>query len=300
MSSVLIVGSTALDSIKTPKAEKPRLLGGSASHAAIAASLFAPVKLVGIVGDDFPRRYISLFRNRGIDLEGLRVEPGKTFHWSGEYEMNMNHRRTLNTELGVFENFTPDLPESYRDAPFVLLGNIGPDLQHRVLDQVRRPAFVIADTMDLWINIALPSLLDLLKRVDAFVLNDSEAHAITREDNVFVSIKRLHRLGPRHVIVKLGSHGSILSGPDGLFLCPAFPLSRVLDPTGAGDAFVGALVGYLASAGGDINGNLRRAMIHGSVVAAFSCEGYGVTRIARAKRDEVIRRVGELERLSRF
>ena len=154
--SVLIVGSTALDSIKTAKAENRRLLGGSASHAAVAASFFSPVKLVGVVGEDFPKKYLQLYRRHKIDLEGLQILPGKTFHWSGEYELNMNNRRTLLTELGVFETFTPTLPESYRDAQFVLLANIAPALQHHVLDQMRRPKFVVADTMDLWLNIALP------------------------------------------------------------------------------------------------------------------------------------------------
>jgi len=157
--SVLVVGSTALDSIKTPWRENPRLLGGSASHAAVAASFFAPVKLVGIVGEDFPSRYLKLYRRHGVDLEGLQVAEGKTFHWAGEYEVNMNNRRTLRTELGVFETFSPDLPEKYRRTPFVLLANIAPALQHRVLDQVRRPKLVVADTMDLWLNIALDDLL---------------------------------------------------------------------------------------------------------------------------------------------
>ena len=161
--SVLIVGSTALDSIKTPKAENPRLLGGSASHAAVAASFFSPVKLVGVVGDDFPRRYLQLYRRHNIDLEGLQILPGKTFHWSGEYEANMNNRRTLLTELGVFETFTPALPKAYRESQFVLLANIAPALQHHVLNQMQRPGFVVADTMDLWLNIALKDLLKLLR-----------------------------------------------------------------------------------------------------------------------------------------
>ncbi len=178
--SVLVVGTTALDSIKTPTAENPRLLGGSASHAAVAASFFSPVKLVGGVGEDFPKKYIELYRRHKIDLEGLQILPGKTFHWSGEYELNMNNRRTLLTELGVIETFTPMLPKSYQDSPFVLLGNIAPALQHRVLDQMKKPKFVVADSMDLWLNIALPDLLKLLPRIDGFVLNDSEA-ALTHE-----------------------------------------------------------------------------------------------------------------------
>ena len=173
--SVLIVGTTALDSIKTPTAENPRLLGGSASHAAVAASFFSPVKLVGGVGEDFPKKYIELYRRHKIDLTGLQMLPGKTFHWSGEYEVNMNNRRTLATELGVIETFSPTLPKAYENSQFVLLGNIAPALQHRVLDQMKKPKFVVADSMDLWLTIALDDLLKLLPRIDGFVLNDSEA-----------------------------------------------------------------------------------------------------------------------------
>jgi sugar/nucleoside kinase (ribokinase family) len=298
--SVLIVGSTALDSIKTPKSENPRLLGGSASHAAVAASFFSPTKLVGVVGDDFPSRYLQLYRRHRIDLEGLQRMPGKTFHWSGEYEINMNNRRTLLTELGVFETFTPTLPKSYQRSEFVLLANIAPGLQHHVLNQARRPKFVVADTMDLWLNIALPELLKLLPRLDGFVLNDSEAHQLTKEDNVFAAIRRIHKLGPRYVIIKKGSHGSILSGPKGFFICPAYPLSKVIDPTGAGDSFVGGMMGYLATARGSIEANLRRAMVYGSVVASFCCEGFGLKRTTRVTRAQIEKRMKELERWTRF
>src|SRR5436853_4056447 len=282
--SVLVVGSTALDSIKTPTRENPRLLGGSASHAAVAASFFSPVKLVGVVGQDFPRRYVQLYKRHRIELEGLQMLPGKTFHWSGEYEVNMNNRRTLLTELGVFETFTPTLPRAHQSAKFVLLANIAPSLQSHVLNQMSRPSFVAADTMDLWLNIALPDLLKLLKRLDAFVLNDSEAHQLTKEDNVFAALKKIHRLGPKYVVIKKGSHGSILSGPQGFFICPAYPLHNVVDPTGAGDSFVGGLMGYLATARGPVEAHIRRAMIYGSVVASFCCEGFGLLRTARITR----------------
>jgi sugar/nucleoside kinase (ribokinase family) len=298
--SVLIVGSTALDSIKTPKSENPRLLGGSASHAAVAASFFSPVNLVGVVGDDFPRRYLQLYRRRGINMEGLQTVPGKTFHWSGEYEANMNNRRTLLTELGVFEQFTPTLPKSYQASPFVLLANIAPALQHHVLNQAPRPKFVVADTMDLWLNIALPDLLKLLKRVDAFVLNDSEAHQLTKQDNLFAAMRKIHQLGPTYVIIKKGSHGSVLSGPRGFFLCPAYPLPKVVDPTGAGDSFVGAMMGYLAAAGGKIDDHMRQAMIYGSVVACFCCEGFGLTRTSRLRRTEIEKRAKHLREMTRF
>jgi sugar/nucleoside kinase (ribokinase family) len=298
--SVLVVGSTALDSIKTPKAANPKLLGGSASHAAVAASFFAPTKLVGVVGKDFPKRYLKLYEKHGLDLEGLQVQDGKTFHWSGEYEVNMNHRRTLETELGVFEHFTPHLPDRHKDTPYVLLANIAPALQHHVLDQIRKPEFVIADTMDLWLNIALDDLLTLLKRVDLFVLNDDEAHQLTGVDNVFGALKKLHKMGPRYVIIKKGSHGSILSGPDGHFICPAYPLHKVVDPTGAGDSFVGGLIGYLAKAKGGVEKNLRKAMVYGSVTASFCCEGFGLKKTTLANRAAIEARVKELKALTRF
>src|SRR5882724_2206681 len=194
--SVLIVGTTALDSIKTPTRENPRLLGGSASHAAVAASFFSPVKLVGGVGEDFPKKYIELYRKHKINLAGLQILPGKTFHWSGEYEVNMNNRRTLATELGVIETFQPKLPAAYQNSQFVLLGNIAPALQLSVLDKMKRAKFVVVDSMDLWLNIALPDLLKLLKRVDGFVLNNSEARQLTQEENLVRALKKIHRLGP--------------------------------------------------------------------------------------------------------
>ena len=298
--SVLIVGTTALDSIKTPTRENPRLLGGSASHAAVAASFFSPVKLVGGVGEDFPKKYIELYRRHKIDLAGLQILPGKTFHWSGEYEVNMNHRRTLATELGVIETFTPKLPAAYKNTPFVLLGNIAPALQLSVLNQMKKPKFVVADSMDLWINIALPDLLKLLKRVDGFVLNDSEAELLTKEDNLFRALKKIHALGPKYVIIKKGSHGSILSGPKGNFICPAYPLHTVEDPTGAGDSFVGGLMGYLAAAKGSVDTNIRRAMVYGSVTASFCCEGFGLNRTIKATRKDIEKRVKELEKLTKF
>jgi sugar/nucleoside kinase (ribokinase family) len=206
----------------------------------------------------------------------------------------------LLTELGVFETFTPHLPDAYKSSPFVLLANIAPGLQHHVLDQIYKPKFVVADTMDLWLNIALDDLVRLLPRVDALVLNDSEAHQLTKEDNVFAALRRIHRLGPKYVIIKKGSHGSILSGPRGRFLCPAYPLHKVVDPTGAGDSFVGGMMGYLSTARGDVDANLRRAMIYGSVVAAFCCEGFGLRRTTRVKRSDIEGRVEELKALTRF
>src|SRR5205085_6460966 len=297
--SVLIVGSTALDSIKTVRAENPRLHGGSASHAAVAASFFSPVKLVGVVGEDFPKRYLDLYRKHRIDIEGLQIKPGKTFHWSGEYEVNMDNRRTLLTELGVFETFTPHLPDTHKQSKFVLLANIAPSLQAHVLDQMQRPKFVIADTMDLWLNIALKDLLALIKRVDAFVLNESEAHQLTEKNNMLHAARAIHKLGPKFVIIKKGHNGAFMSGPRGLFVCPAYPLEDVIDPTGAGDSFVGGIMGYLATKSGSVEGNLRRAMVCGSVVASFCCEGFGLMRTTKVTRAQIDKRVAELAKLGR-
>ncbi len=300
--SVLVIGTTALDSIKTPKSENPRLLGGSASHAAVASSFFAPTRLMGVVGGDFPAKYLTLFKKHGICLQGLeRVKDGKTFHWSGEYEVNMNNRRTVETVLGVIEHWQPALPAAYESTPFVLLANISPSVQHRVLDQISKAKFVIADTMDLWLNIALPEVLTLLKRIDCLVLNDSEARQLVSDDNVVSALTKIHRMGPKYVIIKKGEHGSILSGPKGLFIAPAYPLRKVVDPTGAGDSFVGGLIGYLAAQKkGTVESNLRRAILHGSVVASFCCEGFGLNVTTRTTKAKILERVKELESLSKF
>ena len=256
--------------------------------------------MVGVVGDDFPKKYLSLYRRHKIDLEGLQMLPGKTFHWAGEYEVNMNKRQTLLTELGVFEQFTPTLPAAYQRSPFVLLANIAPSLQHHVLEQMQRPKFVVADTMDLWLNIALDDLLRLLKRVDGFVLNDSEAHQLTKETNMLRAAQKIHDLGPKYVIIKKGEHGAILSTRKGFFISPAFPLQNVCDPTGAGDSFVGGMIGYLANTPGTVEKNLRRAMIYGSVVASFCCEGFGLNQTTKIKRADIEKRYRQLEKLTRY
>jgi sugar/nucleoside kinase (ribokinase family) len=266
----------------------------------VAASFFSPVAMIGVVGDDFPKAYVKLYQKHKIDLEGLQIIPGKTFHWAGEYEVNMNNRRTLTTELGVFETFSPKLPEAHKTKPYVLLANIAPALQHHVLDQMTRPKFVVADTMDLWLNIALADLLKLLRRVDAFVLNDSEAALLTKESNLFVALKKIHRLGPSYVIIKKGEHGSIVSSPRGLFLAPAYPLTRVTDPTGAGDSFVGGMLGYLASRKGSVENNLRRAVVYGSAVASICCEGFGLKGTTQATRQVIESRVKTLEKMVAF
>jgi sugar/nucleoside kinase (ribokinase family) len=288
---VLVVGSIALDNIKTPTAEHTQLLGGSASYAAVAASFFGPVHLVGVVGEDFPPQHKELFASRGIDLTGLEVAAGQTFTWTGEYEVNMNNRRTLAIALNVFEKFQPKLPESYRETPYVLLGNIAPSLQRMVCGQVRRPKFVVADTMDLWIGLARADLLKLLKEVDMLILNDSEARQLTEEDNLIRAGKKIVALGPRYVAVKKGEHGCLLFGRDGEFFSTgAFPLETIHDPTGAGDCFAGGFIGHLARTDDTSFANLKEAVIQGTLVASFCCEEFSLRRLEKLTSDEIAHR----------
>ena len=297
---VLIVGTTALDSIKTPYKENPKLLGGSASHAAVAASFFAPVSLVGAVGSDFPKECFQLYEKHNIDLQGLERKEGQTFFWEGEYEVNMNRRRTLKTVLGVLEDWRPSLPDNLKEKPYILLANCEPKLQRHVLRQIRKRKFVVADTMDLWLNVARDELLALLREIDCLVLNDAEARQLTEEDNVVVATQQIHSLGPRYVVAKKGEHGAILSSPKGLFLAPAFPLFNLVDPTGAGDSFVGGMIGYLAASDGEVEQHFRKAVIYGSVTASFCCEGFGLKTTTQTTRKAIQQRVAKLEQLTRF
>ena len=300
--SVLIVGSIAIDNIKTKLEEHVDLLGGSASYASVAASLLTTVNLVGIVGTDFPRQHVELFQSRGINIEGLQIVDGRTFRWSGEYEWDMNQRKTLSVELNVFENFSPKLPENYRKTPIILLGNISPVLQHRVLDQVENPRLVVADTMDLWIATARPELLELLKRVDLLVLNDSEARQLTEETSLIKAGRNILRLGPKYVAIKKGEHGCLLLGHDEFFSCGAFPLDDIHDPTGAGDVFAGGFTGYLASLNKEKTdfADLKKAVVYGSLLASFCVEAFSLERIKTLERKEIEERYDLFRLMSHF
>jgi len=299
---VLVVGSIALDTVKTPVEEHADLLGGSASYAAVGASFFTPVNFVGVVGDDFPQAHIDYFGQREIDLTGLQRVPGKTFRWSGEYMWDLNIRETRSVELNVFEHFTPALPESYRTTPYVLLANIGPNLQNHVLDQMERARFVIADTMDLWINIARDELLRLLGRIDMVILNDSEARQLTGETSLVRAGARIRALGPRYVVIKKGEHGALLFGENQFFSCGAYPLEDIHDPTGAGDTFAGGLAGYLAAQGtAEVSWEqLRRAVVHGSVLASFNVEAFSLERLRTLTQQEIDQRYEMFRRMSQF
>ncbi len=299
--SVLVVGSIALDTVKTPFEEHADLLGGSASYAAIGASFFSPVNLVGVVGTDFPAQHVEFFRSRQIDLAGLQTAEGKTFRWSGEYMLDMNVRETRSVELNVFEHFTPALPDGYRETPCVLLANIGPNLQNHVLDQMTRPKFIVADTMDLWINIARPDLLRLLPRVDLLILNDSEARLLTQQTSLIKAGAAIRALGPKYVVIKKGEHGALLFGQDQFFSCGAYPLEDIHDPTGAGDTFAGGLAGWLGAQDGPVTFDLlRHAVVFGSVLASYNVEAFSLERMRTLTMQDVDTRYADFRLMQQF
>jgi sugar/nucleoside kinase (ribokinase family) len=281
-------------------------LGGSASFFSYVASFFTRPRLVGVVGEDFPEEHIEMFKDRQIDTAGLVREKGKTFRWKGKYHEDMNTRETMEVHLNVFEHFQPVLPDSFRDSQYVFLANGSPITQAKTLDQVAKPKLVMADTMDLWINIQHDELLALLKRIDGLLLNDSEARLLTEEPNMVTAGKAILEMGPRFVIIKRGEYGAMLVSADGVFVIPAYPTEHVLDPTGAGDSFAGGLLGYLASE--EVVDNeqrpwptrLRRAMAYGTVVASLTVEGFGLERLRRTTRGEIDERLDTYRKMLAF
>jgi sugar/nucleoside kinase (ribokinase family) len=300
--SLLVVGSIALDTVKTPVEEHADLVGGSASYAALGASFFSPVKLVGIVGKDFPQSEFDFWKARKIDIDGVQRADGKTFRWSGEYAWDLNTRETRSVALNVFEHFRPTLPKSYRQTDFVLLANIAPSLQAHVLDQMEKPRFVVTDTMDLWIETTRKDLDALLPRVDLLILNDSEARQITKETSLIKAGRGIRKMGPRYVAIKKGEHGALLFGEDEFFSCGAYPLEDIHDPTGAGDTFAGGMAGYLAgTVGGRVTfTDLRKAMIYGSVLASFTVEAFSLERLRKLSMEEIKERYETFKLMSQF
>jgi cytidine kinase len=300
--SLLVVGSIALDTVKTPVEEHADLVGGSASYAAVGASFFSPVKLVGVVGKDFPQSEFDFWKSRKIDIDGVQRVDGKTFRWSGEYAWDLNTRETRSVALNVFEHFKPKLPESYRKTDFALLANIAPSLQSHVLDQMEKPRFVVADTMDLWIETTRSDLDVLLPRVDLLILNDSEARQITKETSLIKAGRKIQKMGPRYVAIKKGEHGALLFGEKNeFFSCGAYPLEDIHDPTGAGDTFAGGMAGYLAGTVTKVNfTDLRKAVIYGSVLASFTVEAFSLERLRKLSMDEIKERYETFKLMSQF
>ena len=293
---VLVVGSVAIDTIETPFGSAKSVLGGSAVYFSLAASLFSPVRLVGVVGEDFPAEYRGLLEGRSIDLEGLTVAPGHTFRWDGVYRGQMNEAQTRDVQLNVFEDFRPVVPDAYKDSGFVFLANASPRTQLYVREQVPAARFVMADTMNLWIETERPALLELLRSVDALILNDAEARQLSGEDNLLRAARWICERGPGRCVVKKAEHGSMLVGPEGVFVLPGFPAENVVDPTGAGDAFAGGMMGYAATGGEPDYDTFRRALAYGTVVASFVIEEFGTERLRSISQQDVEQRMEEFIR----
>ena len=274
--SLLVVGSVALDSVFTPFGETADALGGSAVYFSVAASMLHPVRVVGVVGDDYPIEALQLLASRGIDWSGVERAPGESFRWKGKYSYDLQSRETLETRLGVFASFQPKLPGGWSDARYVFLGNIDPVLQLNVLDQIRAPSLVVCDTMNYWIKSQKPDILKLLKRVDILLVNDSEARELSGDWNIHRAGRWILSRGPKRLVVKQGEYGALMIEPDRTFYVPAFPLEEVFDPTGAGDAFAGGFMGYLARAKSASSADLRRAMVYGSAMGGFAVQGFGL------------------------
>jgi sugar/nucleoside kinase (ribokinase family) len=298
--SLLVVGSVAYDGIETPFGKTDRILGGSATYIALASSYFAKtVNLVGVVGNDFADEDIELLKSKEIDLEGLQIDKsGKTFFWKGKYHYDLNNRDTLDTQLNVFEHFDPIIPDSYKNAKYVALGNIEPSLQGKVLDQVKNPDFVVMDTMNLWIEITPDALRETIKGVDLLVVNDSEARELTEEPNLIKAAEQILTMGPEMLIIKKGEHGALLFTGDEIFSAPAYPIVDIFDPTGAGDSFLGGLLGWIDYTNDLSTTNLRKAVIFGSVMASFCVEKFGPERLKNLTEKEIYDRYREFRSLS--
>ncbi len=298
--SIVVVGSIALDTVKTPYGEVEDALGGAATYFAVAASYFCPVQVVAVVGDDFTEEHASVFDERGIDIRGIEHANGRTFRWGGEYSWNLNQRETLFTELNVFEHFDPTLPASYREAPYVFLANIAPALQLSVLDQVESPRLVALDTMNFWIEGWLEDLKEVLHKVDALIINDEEARELSGTYNLVQAASSIREMGPSAVVIKRGEHGATAFLGDEIFTVPGFPLSELADPTGAGDTFAGGLMGYLAQSGEHGPDAFRRAIVAGSVLASFCVEKFSLDGLRGLTDEEIAARYRSFQLLTRF
>ncbi len=298
--SVLVVGSVALDSVETPFGKAENVLGGSATYFSASASLLTPVQVVGVVGTDYPVEQLEPLARRGVDLAGLERAEGESFRWRGRYRHDLNAAETLETRLGVFSHFRPKIPEQFRGATFVFLGNIDPRLQLDVLQQIERPRLVACDTMNFWIESRRPDLLELLGHVDLITLNDAEARQLTEQANLVKAARWIMSHGPKHVIIKKGEHGAFMFTERTIFFAPAYPLDEVFDHTGAGDSFAGGFIGYLARNGDLSEANLRRAVVCGSAMGSFAVERFSIERFLEITPAEIWARVEEFRRLVAF
>ena len=299
MSEILVVGSLAYDSITTPSGKADRALGGSANYFSLASSLFSKVRVVGVVGEDYDQKDIELLKSRSVDISGMKVQPGKTFHWEGSYEGDLNEAITHKTELNVFEKFDPELPAHYKDSKFVFLANISPDLQLKVLSQVEAPMFVGMDTMNFWITSKLNDLKQVLKKVDTVLINEGEAMMLTGAANGIAAAKKMMEMGPRCLVIKRGEYGFMMyTKEEGFFILPAFPIEKVVDPTGAGDTFAGGFFGYLASLNRKPTvQDLKEACVKGTILASFTIQDFSVGSLAKVALKDLDQRLGEYRKV---
>jgi sugar/nucleoside kinase (ribokinase family) len=298
--NVLIVGSVALDDVKTPFGEVRDALGGAAVYSSVAASYFAPVRIVAVVGQDFPKQHIDFLRSRKIDMAGLQIAAGETFHWSGTYEFDLNQARTLDTRLNVFETFHPVIPEEYARSEYVFLANIDPELQLQVLEQIKSPKLTVCDTMNFWIENKRESLIKVLERVDVVFVNDAEARQLCGTSSLVKAAREIRAMGPSVVIIKKGEHGAIMISDGSYFAAPSYPLEDVRDPTGAGDSFAGGFIGYVASTDDVSETNLRKSTIFGSALASFNVEDFSLGRLANLEWDDIAGRYAEFREIAHF
>ncbi|MFH1904300.1 MAG: PfkB family carbohydrate kinase [bacterium] len=297
--SILVVGSVALDSVRTPFKEVNDALGGSASYFAYAASYFGEVSLVAAIGRDFPQQYMDLFNKKGIDITGLEKKEGKTFRWSGVYKKDINQRETLSVDLGVLGDFYPELSDRHRKSDYVFLANIDPGLQLHVLNQIENPKLVVCDTMDIWIENKKSELLEVFKRVDVVLLNDSEARQLVKESNLVKAADKILKLGARYVVIKKGEHGVMFFSKNTCFALPAYPVKNVLDPTGAGDSFGGGFLGYISKVDPDeyLDTAIRNALVYGTIIASFTVEDFSLNRLITLKEHEIKKRIEEFRKI---
>ncbi len=300
MSSILVVGSVAFDSVKTPFGEADDVLGGSATYFSVSASYFSPVNVVGVIGRDFTNEHQGVFKRHNIDTSGLVQTDGETFRWKGQYGYELNEAQTLDTRLNVLETFDPEIPDSYTDSAYVFLGNIDPVLQSRVLDQIKSPKLVACDTMNFWIDSKLDDLKRTLARIDMLVINDGEARMLSGEANLVQAANKIRAMGPERLIIKRGEYGVLMFNEDSIFGAPAFPLEEVFDPTGAGDTFAGGLMGHLARAGDMSDSTLRQAIVFGSVMASFNVEAFSLNKLSALTRTDIQGRFEQFKQLTHF
>ena len=298
--SLLIVGSVALDSIETAKESREKILGGSANYASLAASFFSYTSMVGVVGDDYPMDIFATMNQKGIDTTGVKTEQGETFSWGGVYSEDFSERKTLFTNLNVFENFNPELSDTHKKSEYLLLGNIHPGLQLNVLSQLEEPKIIACDTMNLWINSALEGLKSLIQKIDILLVNDEEVKLLSGKSNIPAAAKIIWEMGPRFIIVKKGAAGALIFGEDFEFHMPAFPVKEVHDPTGAGDTFAGALMAYIAMVGSVSEDHLKRAMVAGTILASFCVEDFGVDALLKVTPEEINQRFDSMIKLTQF